>query len=84
MTLFDTIAAISTPMGKGGVALIRLSGPEAIAMAEKVFTPKCGKPLSACTPRMAVYGDISSPVEPHMTVFALSSKPPTLLQAKIP
>ena len=68
MTLFDTIAAISTPMGKGGVALIRLSGPEAIAMAEKVFTPKCGKPLSACTPRMAVYGDISSPAEPNMVI----------------
>ena len=30
---FDTIAAVSTPFGKGGVAVIRLSGDAALAVA---------------------------------------------------
>ncbi len=54
----DTIAAISTPPGKGGVALIRVSGEDAIEIAEKVFLPKSGRPLSSYPPRHAVYGDI--------------------------
>lgn len=32
-----TIAAISTPPGTGGIAVIRISGPQAIAIADKVF-----------------------------------------------
>lgn len=38
--MLDTIAAISTPRGKGGVALIRISGPEAAAVGDRVFRPK--------------------------------------------
>lgn len=33
----DTIAAISTPLGEGGIGIVRLSGPEALAIAVKVF-----------------------------------------------
>ena len=33
----DTIAAISTPMGSGGIGIIRVSGPEAFAKAKKLF-----------------------------------------------
>lgn len=33
----ETIAAIATPLGEGGIAVIRVSGPEAIAVADKVF-----------------------------------------------
>jgi tRNA modification GTPase len=33
----DTIAAISTPLGEGGIGIVRLSGPEALAIAGKVF-----------------------------------------------
>ncbi len=54
----DTIAAVSTPRGKGGVALLRVSGADAIAVCEKVFEPKNGKKLSEAKPRMAVYGSI--------------------------
>jgi tRNA modification GTPase len=42
----DTIAAISTPPGEGAIAVIRISGPRAIAIAEQLFaraTP--GRPL---------------------------------------
>ena len=35
-----TIAALSTPAGRGGVALLRLSGPEAFAVAGRVFRPR--------------------------------------------
>ena len=46
MDLFDTIAAVSTPRGKGGIAVIRISGSEAFSVAEKIFIPKNKKPLS--------------------------------------
>ena len=37
MMLFDTIAAVSTPSGKGGIAVIRISGKDAIKISESVF-----------------------------------------------
>jgi tRNA modification GTPase len=36
----ETICAIATPPGTGAIAIIRLSGPEAISICESVFTPK--------------------------------------------
>ncbi|MHB1318522.1 MAG: tRNA uridine-5-carboxymethylaminomethyl(34) synthesis GTPase MnmE [Anaerolineae bacterium] len=33
----DTIAAIATPLGMGGIGIVRLSGPEALAIARRVF-----------------------------------------------
>lgn len=35
----DTIAAIATPLGEGGLAVIRLSGPKALAVAAQCFRP---------------------------------------------
>ncbi len=58
MKIFDTIAAVSTPRGKGGVAVIRISGAEAVTIASKVFIPRRGKDLSEIEPSQAVYGDI--------------------------
>ena len=58
MNLNDTISAISTPPGKGGVALIRISGDEALVVADKMFRPKSGKKLAEIKSRTAVYGDI--------------------------
>jgi tRNA modification GTPase len=37
MTVADTIAAISTPPGEGAIALVRISGANAIEIADKVF-----------------------------------------------
>lgn len=60
-TLFSsTIAAVSTPRGKGGVALIRISGEEAAAVAGRCFFPKCGKKIEELPPRKAYFGDILS------------------------
>lgn len=35
---FDTIAAVATPIGMGGVGVIRISGDKAFEIAEKIFT----------------------------------------------
>ena len=37
--LLDTIAAISTAIGEGGLAVVRLSGPDALSIADKAFNP---------------------------------------------
>ncbi len=67
---FDTIAAISTPFGKGGVAVIRLSGTHALEVADKIFRPKSKKytSLSQAAARFMVYGEIFSPNRPECTL----------------
>jgi tRNA modification GTPase len=40
MTVSDTIAAISTPPGEGAIALVRISGANAIQLADKIFRGK--------------------------------------------
>ena len=55
----STIAAVSSPRGKGGVALIRISGEEAVAVAGRCFSPKSGKAVSETESRRAVFGDIT-------------------------
>jgi tRNA modification GTPase len=39
MNLDDTIAAIATPLGEGGLAVIRISGADAFVVADKIFQP---------------------------------------------
>ncbi|MBL7648072.1 MAG: tRNA uridine-5-carboxymethylaminomethyl(34) synthesis GTPase MnmE [Candidatus Hydrogenedentes bacterium] len=41
----DTIVAISTPPGEGGVGIVRLSGPDAIAIASAIFRSSRGRSL---------------------------------------
>ncbi|GFH43266.1 tRNA modification GTPase MnmE [Lactococcus hodotermopsidis] len=53
---FDTIAAISTPLGEGAIGIVRLSGSDAIAIADKVFT---GKTLTKCASHTLNYGHIA-------------------------
>ena len=40
MKEFDTICAIATPIGEGGVAIIRISGENALDIASRIFKPK--------------------------------------------
>ena len=60
MQSFEPIAAVSTPYGKGGIAVIRLSGEGAISVADRVFRAKDGRPLSELSGGRAVYGEILS------------------------
>ncbi len=54
----NTIAAISTAYGRGGIAVIRISGDEAISIAEKMFKAKNGKNVADIQPSHCVWGDI--------------------------
>ena len=56
---FSTVAAVSTPRGKGGIAVVRVSGDDTLKILEKCFAPK-GAPLSEQPYRKAVYGEIVS------------------------
>lgn len=58
MQTYEPIAAISTPYGRGGIAVIRMSGEGCIKLAEKLFCPKSGKKLSELPHGRAFYGDI--------------------------
>jgi len=59
MYLEDTIVALATPPGRGPIAIVRLSGPRAIAIAQKLWHPR---PLSApIRPRQLQLGDIRDP-----------------------
>ncbi|MBQ4120477.1 MAG: tRNA uridine-5-carboxymethylaminomethyl(34) synthesis GTPase MnmE, partial [Clostridia bacterium] len=41
-----TIAAIATPYGRGGISVIRISGDDAIAIADRIFKAKNKKTLA--------------------------------------
>jgi tRNA modification GTPase len=56
----STIAAISTPPGKGGVAVIRISGDSALEIARGMFRPRNAAGFDALIPRKQIYGDILS------------------------
>lgn len=57
---FDTIAAISTPPGEGGIGIVRLSGDEAVEIAEKVY--RLGNKQLADQPSHTIhYGNIYHP-----------------------
>ena len=60
MNFYDTIAALSSPIGKGGVAVIRISGSEAFEIAERVFKSASGKKIADLKPNMMTYGHIMS------------------------
>lgn len=58
----DTIAAISTPLGEGGIGVIRMSGRSAIAIADALFvSPSKGKKLKDLPSHTVHYGHIYDP-----------------------
>lgn len=58
LTQFDTIAAISTPIGEGGISIVRLSGEDAVAIANKLFK---GADLTKVPTHTIHYGHIVDP-----------------------
>ncbi len=60
MKLFDTIAAISTPHGEGGISIIRISGNRAIEIADKIFVSSKGKRLSEAKTHTIHHGHIKN------------------------
>lgn len=60
----DTIAGIATAFGEAGVSIIRISGDQALSMAEKIFKAKSGSPLQLIRNRILTYGWIESEGHP--------------------
>lgn len=56
--LSSTIAAVSTPRGRGGIAVIRISGTDALSVAERMFTPASRNAVRELPERFAAFGDI--------------------------
>ncbi len=51
-----TICALSTPYGRGGIAVVRVSGPEAVSVTSKIF--RSGRPLDKVTSHTVTFGRI--------------------------
>jgi len=68
----DTIAAISTPRGFGGIGVVRVSGPAALEISNKVFSQKIEKP------NFAYVGNVIDPKinEPMDTCVAIYFRAP--------
>ena len=58
---FDTIAAISTPMGEGAIAIVRLSGDDAVHIANKIFKSPGSKQLKDEKSHTIHYGHLIEP-----------------------
>lgn len=54
----DTIAAITTPLGESGIGAVRISGPGAYAVGDKIFKSKSEVPLKERRDRSIQYGTI--------------------------
>ncbi|AIQ44468.1 tRNA uridine-5-carboxymethylaminomethyl(34) synthesis GTPase MnmE [Paenibacillus sp. FSL R5-0912] len=59
--LSDTIAAVSTALGEGGIAIIRVSGPQAISQVAPLFKSRI--PLTEAESHTVHYGHIVSPLD---------------------
>jgi len=71
----DTIAAVSTPPGAGAIGILRLSGPEAVPIAERCFKPLGRKGLTGHPPRTLVYGELldrdGTPIDRVLCTYSL-------------
>ncbi len=56
MMIDDTIIAISTPLGYGGLGIVRLSGKKSLSIAKKLFKPKKAK--AKILPRRPLLGNL--------------------------
>ncbi|MDA8217573.1 MAG: tRNA uridine-5-carboxymethylaminomethyl(34) synthesis GTPase MnmE [Dehalococcoidales bacterium] len=59
--LDDTIAAISTPIGEGGIGIVRLSGPRALAIARSLFRRAAGGEQRRFQSHCLYYGQVRDP-----------------------
>lgn len=61
LNLDDTIAAIATPLGAGGLGVIRISGPQAGSIARLVFRDRHGRSVDAFASHRVRFGSITDP-----------------------
>jgi len=70
---FSSVAAISTPYGRGAIAVIRISGENTLKILEKVFVPSSKKSIDSYRAGQLIRGDIVSSngrmIDDGMAVF---------------
>ena len=54
----DTIAAIATARTPAAIGIVRISGPETLSVADRVFRAKNGKPAADQATRRMLYGQM--------------------------
>ncbi len=54
----DTISAVATALGEGSIGIVRISGPQALAVGEKLFCAAAGKALGSYPVNTLVYGHV--------------------------
>jgi tRNA modification GTPase len=57
----DTICAVSTPPGEGGIGIVRVSGRDALVIASKVFRPRAERGLETAGSHTLHYGHVVDP-----------------------
>jgi tRNA modification GTPase len=72
----DTIVAIATPPGVGGVGIVRLSGPEAVAIADGFFQPTRGAPLARSPSHRMRHGWVLAAGQPVDEALAVAMRAP--------
>lgn len=74
----DTISAVATAAGEGGIGIVRISGPEAASVAGRLFRGIKGRTVQALRPFQAAYGVIVEPQsgEPVDEVLLLRMQAP--------
>ena len=73
---YDTVAAISTAQGEGGIGVIRISGDDALRIADKIFNSVSGKKVTEMKGYTASFGKISENGEDIDEAVALVFKAP--------
>ncbi len=61
----DTIAALSTGTGLGAIGIVRMSGPDAVSIAESVFRAGAGESLAEAESHRLLYGHVVDPSNGH-------------------
>ena len=74
----ETIAAIATPLGEGGIGIIKISGDRALEILKSIFVTKNHKKKPSWEPRKMFYGYIVHPEDQQMIdeVLAVYMKAP--------
>ena len=65
-----TIAAIATPSGYGGIGIVKITGPEAVAIARRIFHKRCAHPPERNTAKSALF-------ESHRLYYGVIKNPNT-------
>ncbi|MTV50597.1 tRNA uridine-5-carboxymethylaminomethyl(34) synthesis GTPase MnmE [Heliobacillus mobilis] len=62
----DTIAAVATAIGEGGIGIVRVSGPDAKEVIQKVFLPRYGSSVDSWTSHTLHLGHVVHPDDGHV------------------